>query len=189
MKQLFLLLFVTCFLQAQTAERRVASQKYPLVRVQTTMGEIVLEIRPDWAPLASENFLKHAEGGYYNGVTFHRVIRGFMIQSGDPTGTGRGGDSIWNKPFKNEYAPNVVFDRPGILAMANAGPNTNRSQFFITVGRTPWLNGKYTIFGYVKEGMETVYHISNVATDRTDRPFREVRIVRMTVVPPSSSVK
>jgi peptidylprolyl isomerase len=174
---LTLILLTTALFSAASGK-----QSHPLVRLHTTMGDIVLEIREDWAPLASENFLTHVKEGYYDGVSFHRVIRGFMIQGGDPTGTGRGGDSIWHKPFKNEYAPNVVFDRPGILAMANAGPGTNRSQFFITVGRAPWLNGHYTIFGVVKEGMETVYAISEVATDRADRPLKPVLIEKATLL-------
>ena len=178
---LFSLFLALPFLEADPVKTGTQSPKHPLVRLQTTMGDIVLEIRPDWAPLAAENFLQHVKEGYYDGVPFHRVIRGFMIQSGDPTGTGRGGDSIWHKPFKNEYAPNIVFDRPGILAMANAGPNTNRSQFFITVAPAPWLNGGYTIFGTVKEGMRTVYNISKVATDRRNRPLKPVRIVHITI--------
>ncbi|WP_236579211.1 peptidylprolyl isomerase [Hydrogenimonas urashimensis] len=167
---------------ANDTKVRTRVDEHPLVRLQTTMGDIVLEIRPDWAPLASENFLGHVKEGYYDGVSFHRVIRGFMIQSGDPTGTGSGGDSIWHRPFRDEFAPNVVFDKPGILAMANAGPNTNRSQFFITVGRSPWLNGHYTIFGRVKEGMKTVFEISNTPTDRRDRPLRTVKILKATMV-------
>ena len=151
---------------------------HPLVKLHTNMGDIVLEIRPDWAPMAAENFLTHVREGYYDGVPFHRVIRGFMIQGGDPTGTGRGGDSIWHRPFRNEYAKNVVFDRPGILAMANAGPDTNRSQFFITVAPAPWLNGGYTIFGTVKEGMETVYRIAKVPTGPGDRPLETVKILK-----------
>jgi len=186
MKRLvFSLLFAVISLFAQPAELPKAAQKHPLVRLQTTMGDIVLQIREDWAPMAAENFLTHVKEGYYDGVPFHRIIRRFMIQSGDPTGTGRGGDSISHKPFKDEFAPNVVFDRPGILAMANAGPNTNRSQFFITVGRAPWLNGHYSIFGTVKEGMETVYRISNVATDRYDRPLKSVKIVHASILPES----
>ncbi|WOE72032.1 peptidylprolyl isomerase [Hydrogenimonas thermophila] len=121
---------------------------------------------------------KSGKDGYYDGVPFHRVIRGIMIQTGDPTGTGRGGDSIWHKPFKDEFAPNVVFDRPGIVAMANSGPNTNRSQFFITVAPAPWLNGNYTIFGVVKEGMDTVYNISKTPTGRRDRPVKTIKILK-----------
>jgi len=151
----------------------------PKVLLQTDKGDILLRIRTDWAPRAAENFLTHVKNGYYNGVIFHRVIRGFMIQSGDPTGTGRGGDSIWHKPFANEYAKNVVFDRPGVLAMANTGrPVSNRSQFFITVAPAPWLNGGYTIFGEVIEGMETVRAISRVSVDRRHRPIEPVRIRR-----------
>ena len=95
--------------------------------IKTNAGDIVVELYPDIAPKAVENFTTHAQNGYYDGVIFHRVIAGFMIQGGDPTGTGRGGESIWGKPFADEFKPNIVFDRAGILAMANAGPNTNGS--------------------------------------------------------------
>jgi len=162
-----------------------AQSEHAHVRLQTDQGAIVLEIREDLAPLASENFIAHVRAGYYDGVTFHRIIRGFMIQGGDPTGTGRGGDSIWHKPFKNEYAPNVVFDKPGILAMANAGPNTNGSQFFITTAPARWLNGGYTIFGYVAEGMETVRKLENVPTSGRsggDRPLQKQTIIKAAVV-------
>ena len=184
-RRLFFLLFASfalLFLSPVQASERKSAQKFPKVRLQTTMGDIVLEVRPDWAPMAAKNFLTHVKEGYYDGTIFHRVIRGFMIQGGDPTGTGRGGDSIWHRPFKNEYAPNVVFDRPGVLAMANAGPDTNRSQFFITVAPATWLNGGYTIFGRVVEGMDTVYRISKTPTGPGDRPRRPVRIVKATVL-------
>jgi len=162
-----------------------ASSEHAHVLLQTTQGNIELEIREDLAPLAAENFLTHVKNGYYDGISFHRIIKGFMIQGGDPTGTGRGGESIWHKPFKNEYAPNVVFDKPGILAMANAGPNTNGSQFFITTAATPWLNGGYTIFGYVVKGMDVVYKLENVPTSGQrggDRPLQKQTIVKATVV-------
>ena len=94
-------------------------------------------------------FITHSKSGYYNGQIFHRVIKGFMIQGGDPTGSGMGGESIWKKDFEDEFAPNAVFDKPFILAMANRGKNTNGSQFFITTAPTYWLNGMHTIFGYV----------------------------------------
>ena len=160
MKTVLLILTLTFSLFAADAK----TIRHPHVVLQTTQGTIELEIREDYAPLAAENFLTHVKEGYYNGITFHRIIKGFMIQGGDPTGTGRGGESIWHKPFKNEYAKNVVFDKPGILAMANAGPNTNGSQFFITTAPAPWLNGGYTIFGYVVKGMDTVRKLENVAT-------------------------
>ena len=119
------------------------------------------------------------EKGFYNGLTFHRVIKGFMIQAGDPTGTGSGGDTIWNgKPFANEIRPKVIFDKPGILAMANSGADTNTSQFFITVNPTPGLNGRYTIFGEVVSGMEAVNKIDAVATDANDKPKQAQNITK-----------
>lgn len=156
-----------------------------LVLLETNQGNIELEIRKDLAPLAAENFLTHVKEGYYDGVTFHRIIKGFMIQGGDPTGTGRGGESIWKKDFKNEYAPNVTFDKAGILAMANAGPNTNGSQFFITTAPAAWLNGGYTIFGYVVKGMDTVKKLENVPTagrHGNDRPLEKQTILKATVL-------
>jgi peptidylprolyl isomerase len=147
------------------------------VVLETNYGNIELKLFKKEAPLAVENFTKLTQKGYYNGVTFHRVIKNFMIQGGDPTGTGMGGESIWGKEFKNEYAPNLVFDRPYLLAMANRGPNTNGSQFFITVAPTPWLNGGYTIFGEVVKGQAVVDKISNVATSKPgDRPIKKVVI-------------
>ncbi|WP_345969336.1 peptidylprolyl isomerase [Sulfurimonas sp. HSL1-6] len=155
--------------------------KHPHVLLKTNQGTIELEIREDLAPLAAENFLTHVKEGYYDGIIFHRIIKGFMIQGGDPTGTGRGGESIWHKPFKNEYAPNVIFDKPGILAMANAGRNTNGSQFFITTAGAPWLNGGYTIFGYVVKGMDVVYKLEGVRTGRQDRPLEAQTILKASV--------
>jgi len=130
----------------------------------TNQGIIEIELRADLAPKAVENFITHSKNGYYNGLIFHRVIKNFMIQGGDPTGTGRGGESIWNKPFEDEFAPNAVFDKAGILAMANAGPNTNGSQFFITTVPAYWLNGRHTIFGYVTQGMDVLQKIENTKT-------------------------
>jgi peptidylprolyl isomerase len=147
------------------------------VVLETNYGNIELKLFPKKAPLAVENFTKLVQKGYYNGTIFHRVIKGFMIQGGDPTGTGMGGESIWGKEFKNEYAPNLVFDKPFLLAMANRGPNTNGSQFFITVAPAPWLNGGYTIFGEVVKGQDVVLKISKVATSKPgDRPLKKVVI-------------
>jgi len=150
--------------------------KVPIVVLETNVGKIELQMFPKVAPLAVENFVTHVKNGYYDGVIFHRVIKGFMIQGGDPTGTGRGGESIWGKEFKNEYAPNLVFDRPFLLAMANRGPNTNGSQFFITTVPTPHLNGGYTIFGKVVKGQDVVRKIENVTTNRSDRPMFDQKI-------------
>ena len=149
-----------------------------IVVLETNQGTIELKLFPDIAPLAVENFTTHAKNGYYNGLIFHRVIKDFMIQGGDPTGTGTGGESIWNKEFVNEYGKNVVFDKPFMLAMANHGPNTNGSQFFITTKATPWLNGGYTIFGEVVSGQDVVRKIENAKTDASDRPLKEQKIIK-----------
>jgi peptidylprolyl isomerase len=155
-------------LKVKTAEMKRKSS----IVLETTQGRIELRLWPDAAPKACENFIKLAERGYYNGLTFHRVKKDFMIQGGDPTGTGTGGASIWGKPFEDEVKAEVVFDRPGLLAMANSGPNTNGSQFFITTVPTPWLNGKHTIFGEVVSGQEVVKAIEGVKTDASDKPLQ-----------------
>jgi peptidylprolyl isomerase len=168
--------------QAQTeATTATVPQEKGLVVIETNQGNIVLKLFPKVAPLAVENFITHVKNGYYNGLIFHRVIKNFMIQGGDPTGTGTGGTSIWNKEFVNEYAPNVVFDKPFMLAMANHGPNTNGSQFFITTKATPWLNGGYTIFGEVLSGQEIVRKIENTKTATADRPVSEQKMLKVYV--------
>jgi len=145
--------------------------------LETTQGEIELKLFDTVAPKTCENFRKHAGSGYYDGIIFHRIIKDFMIQGGDPTGTGRGGESIWGKPFEDECDPSHTFDRPGLLAMANAGPGTNGSQFFITTVPTPWLNMKHTIFGEVVSGMEVVTALEGVEKDPNDRPLEDQKIV------------
>ena len=142
----------------------------PIVILETTQGNISLKLFPSVAPKAVENFIGLVEKGYYNGIIFHRVIKDFMIQGGDPTGTGTGGESLWGKSFEDEFSPSATFDKPGILAMANAGPSTNGSQFFITTQPTPWLNRKHTIFGEVSAGYDVVQKIENVAVDGNDKP-------------------
>ena len=154
----------------------------PHVVLKTTQGNIELEFYPDIAPMAVENFLTHVKDGYYNGVAFHRIIHNFMIQGGDPTETGRGGESIWHKPFKDEFK-DKTFDKPGVLAMANAGPGTNGSQFFITTAPTPWLNGHHTIFGHIvtKDSYATLTKLNNVATlgrRGADRPLERQEIIK-----------
>jgi peptidylprolyl isomerase len=156
----------------------------PIATLETTKGNIKIELRADLAPKTVENFVTHSKNGYYNGLTFHRVIKDFMIQGGDPTGTGAGGDSIWGKPFEDEFAPNAVFDKAGILAMANRGPNTNGSQFFITTVVTYHLNGRHTIFGYVKEGFDIVKKIENVPTTSRyegNKPLEDVKIISIKI--------
>jgi len=151
------------------------------VTLHTNRGDIVLKLYPEKAPKACENFSTHAKNGYYDGVVFHRVIDGFMLQGGDPTGTGRGGESIWGACFEDEVRNGLSFSKKGILAMANAGPATNGSQFFITLAPTTWLNDKHTIFGEVTGGLEVVEAIGKTECGPGDRPRKDVVIQRCTV--------
>lgn len=175
--------------------------------MKTTLGEIKILLFPDAAPKAVENFVTHAKNGYYTGIIFHRVIPDFMIQGGDPTGTGRGGESIWGTSFKDEFSVDYHNIR-GALSMANAGPGTNGSQFFIVqakevdsgllsqmeqlsdrgfptecvedyrnLGGTPWLDFKHTVFGQVVEGMDVVDAIATVKTGFADKPVEDVVIL------------
>ncbi len=161
--------------------------------LRTNTGPVVVRLFPDHAPKTVRNFVELAEGGrqwtdpgtgrpttarLYDGTIFHRVIPDFMIQGGDPLGSGRGGPGY---KFADEIHPDLAFDRPYLLAMANAGPGTNGSQFFITVAPTPWLNGKHTIFGEVIEGADVVDRISRVKTGSQDRPVEDVTIESVTV--------
>jgi len=148
------------------------------VVLETTQGTIVFTLKPEIAPKACENFEGLVKKGYYNGIVFHRIIKNFMIQGGDPTGTGRGGESLFGHSFEDEFKPNVTFDKAGILAMANAGKNTNGSQFFITTAQTPWLNGKHTVFGEVTQGMDVVRKLENVPTDGRDVPLEKQVILK-----------
>lgn len=151
------------------------------VTLHTNHGDIALKLFAEKTPKTCENFSTHAKAGYYDKVIFHRVIDGFMIQGGDPTGTGRGGKSIWGKPFEDEVGNGLTFDRKGLLAMANAGPCTNGSQFFITLVPTGYLTDKHTIFGEVESGMDVVEKIGKVAKGPGDRPLKDVVIERCTV--------
>lgn len=151
------------------------------VVVETSEGTFEVTLFPEIAPKTCENFIGLASKGYYEGVIFHRVIPEFMIQGGDPTGTGSGGSSLWGKSFQDEVTPSVTFDRKGLLAMANSGPNTNGSQFFITTIPTPWLNMKHTIFGEVTKGYSIVEKLESVETDRQDRPIKKLSIVKVSV--------
>ena len=141
--------------------------------INTNNGTIVVELFKDQTPVTVENFVKLSGDGFYDGVIFHRVIKDFMIQGGDPTGTGTGGPGY---AFQDEIVADLVFDKPGLLAMANSGPNTNGSQFFITTVPTPWLNGKHTIFGEVTEGQDVVVAISELSTRGGDKPAADVVI-------------
>jgi len=193
MKQIMIMLLITLGIWAcngQDAEKvdttknqsKTESKEMTVAVMKTNMGTIEIELYAEQTPKTVENFVGLAEKDYYNGIIFHRVIPNFMIQGGDPTGTGRGGASLWGKPFEDEIVPSLVFDEPGILAMANSGPNTNGSQFFITVAATTWLNGNHTIFGKVTEGMDVVYAISKVSTSKPgDKPLQDVVMESVTI--------
>ncbi|KAF8479309.1 cyclophilin-like protein [Russula ochroleuca] len=146
------------------------------VVLETNLGNIQLELYWDHAPRTCENFAQLAKRGYYNGVVFHRIIADFMVQGGDPTGTGKGGTSIYGQKFEDEIHPELRFTGAGILAMANSGPNTNGSQFFMTLAPTPFLDSKHTIFGRVSSGMRVLQRLGAVGVDAQDRPREEVKI-------------
>ncbi|TDL23225.1 hypothetical protein BD410DRAFT_787555 [Rickenella mellea] len=147
--------------------------------IHTTEGDMHLRLFPEQAPKAVENFVGHARSGYFEGVIFHRVIPKFMIQTGDPLGDGTGGTSIWGREFEDEFSTELKHDRPYTVSMANAGPNTNGSQFFITTTATPWLDKKHTIFGRVLTGLEVVHAIENVRTNKGDKPYEDIKIINV----------
>ena len=193
---------------SQFPQLNEVNENNPLVTVHTNQGDFTLELFPEVTPKTVENFVTHAKNGYYNGVIFHRVIEDFMIQGGDPTGTGMGGESIYGRTFEDEFS-REAFNLYGTLSMANAGPNTNGSQFFIVtakqvpaqmlkqlkdggwpeeiveeyakVGGTPWLDHRHTVFGRVVEGMDVVLKIEGVERNAQDRPLEDVVIESMDV--------
>jgi cyclophilin family peptidyl-prolyl cis-trans isomerase len=153
----------------------------PVVEIQSTLGKIAVELFPKEAPDTVANFLKLVEKGYYDGVLFHRVIPKFMVQTGDPTGTGRGGPG-WT--ILDEFHPKLKHDKAGILSMANAGPDTGGSQFFITLAATPHLDNRHAIFGRVIEGQDVVVKIGDSPRDRGDRPETPVKMEKVKLVQP-----
>jgi cyclophilin family peptidyl-prolyl cis-trans isomerase len=144
--------------------------------IRTNYGDIKLRFFPKQAPLAVANFKGLAAQGFYNGLTFHRILSGFMIQGGDPNGDGTGGESIWKKPFRDEFHPALVYGRAGLVGMANSSPNNNGSQFFITTDETPHLNNKHTLFAEVMEGMASVNAIASMETNADAKPLEPVII-------------
>ncbi|KAH7103295.1 hypothetical protein BKA62DRAFT_616374 [Auriculariales sp. MPI-PUGE-AT-0066] len=150
--------------------------------IHTTMGDIHLKLFPEHVPKTVENFVGHARSGYFEGVIFHRVIAKFMIQTGDPLGDGTGGTSIWNREFEDEFSESLRHDRAYTVSMANAGANTNGSQFFITTTATPWLDRKHTIFGRVFSGLDVVHAIENVRVNHHDKPFEDIKIINVDVL-------
>jgi len=180
-----------------------------LVEMETSMGNVKIKLFPKYAPKAVENFIKHSEEGYYDGLIFHRVIKDFMIQGGDPSGNGTGGESIYGSPFEDEFSKNL-YNLRGALSMANSGANTNGSQFFIVQstsldsamkeqmekagypkeiieaydknGGTPWLDHRHTVFGQVIDGMDIVDKIANTPVGAQDKPEKDVTINKITVL-------
>lgn len=172
---------ILLFNPAYSEEKTPVKTERPVVVVETNEGSFEITLFPDIAPKTVENFLTHAQNHYYDGLTFHRVIPNFMIQGGDPKGNGTGGQSIWGKTFEDEFSKEVTFAKQGMLAMANRGPNTNGSQFFITTAATPWLNQKHTIFGEVTKGYDVVQKIENAPKGPQDRPTEPQKIISITL--------
>ena len=160
--------------------KRVKQKGY--VRLTTSLGDVTLELYPEHAPKAVWNFVRLAQKGYYDDVPFHRNIRNFMIQTGDPTGTGRGGSSIWNKNFQDEFDGPLKHDGRGVVSMANKGKNTNSSQFFILYRQAPHLDRKHTVFGRVVEGMDVLKALEETPVDDKDRPKEEIKILEAKVL-------
>ncbi len=149
------------------------------IKIETTLGDIYADLNEAEAPKTVENFVTLANKGFYDGIIFHRVIPDFMIQTGDPTGTGMGGPGY---QFKDEFSRKMRHDKPGVFSMANSGPNTNGSQFFITVAPTSWLDDRHSVFGHVTEGMDVVMKISQAPRDRQDKPVQKIAMNKVTVL-------
>jgi peptidyl-prolyl cis-trans isomerase A (cyclophilin A) len=149
------------------------------VKIETTMGDIYADLYAKEVPKTVENFVTLAKKGFYDGIIFHRVIPDFMIQTGDPTGTGMGGPGY---QFADEFSPNLKHDKAGVLSMANSGPNTNGSQFFITEGPTPHLNNRHSVFGQVTQGIDVVKSIAGAPRDGNDRPLNEIKMTKVTIL-------
>ena len=151
------------------------------VQLDTSIGSFVLELYVNHAPKSCFNFETLAKVGYYDNTHIHRIVKDFMVQAGDPTGTGKGGESVFGGYFEDEIKRELKFTGAGILAMANSGgPASNGSQFFITLAPTPWLDGKHTIFGRVCSGMKVIQRLGSVASDTNDRPLCELFILKAT---------
>ena len=174
-KSLMLMLGLLLYL---TGTAKAEGEEIVKIRIETTMGNIDADLYAKDAPKTVENFVTLAKKGFYDGIVFHRVIPDFMIQTGDPTGTGTGGPGY---QFADEISPDLHHDGPGVVSMANAGPNTNGSQFFITLAATHWLDGKHAIFGRVVEGQAVVEQIAAVDRDGNDRPLTEIAMKQVTI--------
>jgi cyclophilin family peptidyl-prolyl cis-trans isomerase len=164
----------------------------PIVRIETSEGPILARLFVDKAPKTAENFIDLVNKSFYDGIIFHRVIKDFMVQTGDPLGRGTGGREAKGLPPKkllDEFHPQLKHDRPGILSMANAGPNTGDTQFFITTVPTPWLDNRHAIFGEVIDGMDVLKQIENTPTGAQDRPKSTVKMIKVAMVDPKEAEK
>jgi len=161
----------------QLAQREAKGPLPRMACINTSYGEVHVKLFPDECPKTVENFTTHARNGYYDGLIFHRVIKGFMVQTGDPLGDGTGGTSIWGHEFEDEFHRSLRHDRPYTLSMANAGPGTNGSQFFITTVPTTWLDNKHTVFGRVVQGADVVQGIEKVKCDKNDKPIADIKML------------
>ena len=175
---LFLLIMSLCVLTQTPSRGDESVSKTATFKIETSVGTIEGELYGTEAPKSVKNFTDLANKGFYDGIIFHRVIPDFMIQTGDPTGTGTGGPGY---QFEDEFSPKLKHDKPGVLSMANSGPGTNGSQFFITVVPTPWLNNRHSIFGQVTQGMDVVNAIVNSPRDAGDKPLTPIRMVKVTI--------
>lgn len=172
-------LYAGCASQPPTAQAPQKKENGTVkVKIETSLGMITADLYADKAPKTVQNFVTLAEKGFYDGIIFHRVIPDFMIQTGDPTGTGTGGPGY---QFADEFSPELRHDKPGVLSMANSGPNTNGSQFFIIEAPTPWLDNRHSVFGRVTEGLEVVKQIARVPKGAGDKPLTPVKMVKVTL--------
>mmetsp|Transcript_25191 Transcript_25191/g.53711 ORF Transcript_25191/g.53711 Transcript_25191/m.53711 type:complete len:192 (+) Transcript_25191:150-725(+) len=161
-----------------TIEQENTNAPWSYVKFDTNIGSFVVELYHKHTPRTCYNIAALAHAGYYDGLIFHRIIRDVIVQGGDPTGTGRGGESVYGGKFEDEITRNLKHTGAGVLSMANSGPNTNGSQFFITLKPTPWLDKKHTIFGRIYSGMGVVQRMGMVATDKDDKPKNPITIHR-----------
>ena len=175
----FILVFAGCTGQSPKPAPPASKPGIMKIKIETSQGDIYADLYAGEVSRTVENFTALSRKGFYDGLIFHRVIPDFMIQTGDPTGTGKGGPGY---TFSDEFSPRLRHDKPGVLSMANSGPNTNGSQFFITEVPTPWLDGRHSVFGQVTQGIDVVKKITQVSRDENDKPLEPVKMKKVTVL-------
>ncbi len=175
---LIILMIILMVTTACNIINKKGEQMDTIVKIETNKGVMKLKLFDEEVPITTDNFKKLINEGYYDGIIFHRVIKDFMIQGGDPTGTGRGGPGY---AIKDEFSENLKHNKKGILSMANSGPNTGGSQFFITLIPTPWLDNKHSVFGELIEGEDVLTEIGNTQTSAMDKPSEEIKMIKVTI--------